>query len=192
MVTVNIAGELECDYDKDPTNLYAFIEERNWKAVLEQTKTFPEEVHTFVFRTSESGLLRWRLLPIHAAILNDAPQEVLDAFLKADKTCASAKDDQGMLPLHLAIKKHQSPEAINALVAAFPDSVDEQDDKGVTPFQMAQTTSSKHKDYYQRALKRGSPTYSAITASFADLFCGVTLPKMTSDPKTAFGLLPIS
>lgn len=184
-------GELGCDFDKDPTNLYLLIQNRDWEGVHYQAQHFPQEVKTFVFRKTEDGILKWRLLPLHGAILNDAPNDVLDTLINAYRLGTQKQDDHGMLPIHLAIKKHAAKEAINLLLAAYPECVDVKNYQGLTPYEMAQSSSSKHKDYYLRALKRGSPTYSAVTASLSDLLCGVSLPKLTSDPRTAFGMLAV-
>ena len=91
-----------------------------------------------------------------------------------------------MLPVHLAVKKHADPETLNMLLAAYPEAIDVCNFHGMTPYKMAETSSSKHKAYYLRALKRGS-THSAITASLADLMCGIQLPSVADlDPRRMF------
>lgn len=186
---MNKSGELECDFEKNPTHLYLLVQQRDWDGVKYQAANFESEVKTFVYRRSADGLLKWRLLPLHAAVLNDAPVDILECLLNVYKHAAAVPDDHGMLPLHLAIKKHVEPESINVLLAAYPDSIDIANFNGVTPFQMAQTSSSVHKAYYQRALRRGTRTYSAVTESMRDLMCGVSLPTLSSDPRTGFGMM---
>ncbi len=181
--------ELDCDYEKNPTNLYLLIQQGDWDSVDHQAGHFPDEAKTFVSRHDATGLLKWRLLPIHCAILHDAPISTLETLLRAYKEGAQAKDDHDMLPMHLAIKKHVSPEVINLLLVSYPECVDVTNGHGMTPYQMAETSSSKHQAYYLRALKRGSPTYGAVTATMSDLLCGMSLPEFTSDPRTGFGLL---
>ena len=78
-------------------------------------------------------------------------------------------------------------DAINMMLAAYPECIDVQNGKGQTPHQLAQTSSSPHKEYYLRALKRG-PTYSAVTASLSDLLCGVSLPEFSLDKTKPFGM----
>lgn len=182
-------GELECDFEKNPTHLYLLVQQRDWEGVKYQAVHFEIEAKTFVYRRSPDGILKWRLLPLHAAVLNDAPVDVLEGLLKAYEVGASVPDDHGMLPIHLAIKKHMEPEAINVLLAAYPDCIDVPNFNGISPSQMAQSSSSAHKEYYTRALRRGTRTYSAVTESMSDLMCGVSLPKLSSDPRTGFGMM---
>jgi hypothetical protein len=88
---------------------------------------------------------------------------------------AKEKDDQGMLPIHIAIKKHAEPSVINVLLSSFPKCLDVKCDKtDMTPFQMAISSSSVHRRYYLRALRKGSATHKAITADpLSDLLCGI-------------------
>ena len=181
--------EMECDFDKNPTSLYLAIQQRDWDGVRYQAENFPAEARTIVFRKDpETDLLKWRLLPIHAAVLSDAPIEILEVLLKAYKDGAKSQDDHGMLPIHLALKKHADPDKINLFLAAYPECIKVENYDGMTPVQQAQTSSSEHKDYYLRALKKG-PTYNAVTGSMSDLLCGVSFPSMEEmDPRRAFGL----
>lgn len=171
---------VEVDYEKNPTTLYQLILRQDWDGVVYQTRHFDEEARVFVYRCDDQGLLKWRLLPLHCAILHDAPSNVVECLLKAYKAGAHAQDDHGMLPIHLAIKKHAPPETINLLLAAYPKCIEVANSNGYTPLQMAETTSSKHKKYYLRALTPGTSTYEAVTATFSDLLCGVNLPELIS------------
>mmetsp|Transcript_28021 Transcript_28021/g.49700 ORF Transcript_28021/g.49700 Transcript_28021/m.49700 type:complete len:126 (-) Transcript_28021:177-554(-) len=96
------------------------------------------------------------------------------ALINAYPDSAKETDDQGMLPIHIAIKKHVEPEVLNILLAAFPGCVDVKSEKsGLTPLEMATSSSSVHKEYYIRALTKGSATYSAISDPLSDLLCGI-------------------
>ena len=175
---------MECDFDRNPTNLHLAIQQRDWLGVKYQVRHFPKEVRTKVVRKDEKGILLWRLLPIHAAILNEAPDDILQLLLTSYQDGAKSQDDHGMLPIHLAIKKHRPSETINLLLSAYPDCINVQNYHGLTPHQQAETSSSEHKKYYLRALKRG-PTYSAVTGSMSDLLCGVSFPSLSEiDPRT--------
>jgi ankyrin repeat protein len=176
---------MECDYDSNPTNLYVLIQQKDWEGVKYQASNFAEEAQTFVFRKDADDLLKWRLLPLHLAILtDDVPLDVIIALLEAYPGAIDVQDDHGMLPIHLAVKKHMGPEFINLLLGANPDCVDVRNYDDLTPYQMAQKSTSPHKEYYLRALKRGSPTYSAVTATMSDLLCGVSLPSFGAlDPR---------
>lgn len=172
----NDMDETECDFDKGPTNIWMLVEDRDWNGVIYQAKHFPKEARTFVFRSDATATsnnhLRWRMLPLHAAVLGDAPTSVLQSLLRAYRAGARATDDQGMLPIHLAIKKHADPERINVLLATFPECVDVKNNLGLRPIDMAKISSSEHKSYYLRATRRGTSTYSAVTNTLDDLLCG--------------------
>lgn len=169
--TPNYDGMLSCDYEENPTTLYTCIQQADWLGVKYQAENFGEEAQTLVCRKFKNGTLKWRLLPLHAAILMDAPFDVVKSLLDAFPGGAQVQDDQGMLPVHLAIRKHANEDTINVLLATYPDCVDIPNGDGHIPYQMAEKSSSAHRAYYLRALQRG-PTHSAVTASFSDLFCG--------------------
>ena len=58
----------------------------------------------WMVRKESNGRLKWRILPLHAAILFRAPHSVIDVLLQCYPISARQKDDQGMIPLHLAMK----------------------------------------------------------------------------------------
>jgi hypothetical protein len=166
---------LECDFNDNPTTLYLMIQDNDWSSVNERAKLFPEEVRTWIVRTNPDTLnLQWRILPLHAAILSQAPQDVLETLLSVYSLAAKEQDDVGCLPIHWAIKKHCEPETINVLLAAYPKCVQIKNNAGVTPVEQSQQSSSPHKEYYLRALSPG-PTYNAVTQSMSDLLCGINV-----------------
>ena len=58
------------DFDENPTVLYRFIQMKRWARVMEVVKENPEDAKIWIFRTEEDGIgLRWRLLPLHAALI---------------------------------------------------------------------------------------------------------------------------
>ena len=58
------------DFDDNPTDLYRFIQMKRWGRVMEVIQKSPEEAKIWIFRTEEDGTgLRWRLLPLHAALI---------------------------------------------------------------------------------------------------------------------------
>jgi hypothetical protein len=161
------------------------VHQKDWEGVKYQAANFSDEVRTFVYRKGPDGLLKWRLLPLHLAILSGGvPLDVLETLLEAYPGAADVQDDHGMLPIHLAIKKHLDPDVVNLLLASNPDCIEVKNYDDLTPYQMAQKSSSPHQKYYVRALRRGSPTYSAVTATLSDLLCGVKIPSSwTMDPR---------
>lgn len=154
----------ERDFDKDPTVLFALLQKKEWKAAIERSHNHQEEAKVWVSRKEKDGRLRWRLLPIHAAIVFKAPEDVIETLLAAYPKGAQAKDDQGMLPLHLAFRNGSSEEIVNFLLLTFPQSIDVKDRKGRTPLVLAQASTYPNKDAYLRALERGPAYYVAAAA----------------------------
>ncbi len=154
----------ERDFDKNPTVLFALLQKKEWKAAIERSRNHHEEGRVWVSRKEKDGRLRWRLLPIHAAIVFKAPEDVIEALLVAYSKGAQAKDDQGMLPLHLAFRNGSSEDIVRLLLIAFPQSIDVKDRKGRTPLVLAQASTSPNKDAFMRALERGPAYYVAAAA----------------------------
>jgi hypothetical protein len=154
----------ERDFDADPTDLYVMIQKKAWKETVKQAQESPEEARIWVSRNEKDGRLRWRLLPIHAAIIFKAPEDVVEALLAAYPKGAQSKDDQGMLALHLAFRNGSTEGVVNLLLVAYPQSIDVKDRKGRIPLVLAQASTSPNRDAFMRALERG-PTYYAVAAA---------------------------
>ena len=86
--------EEEREFSKNPTVLYALVQKKLWKEVIARTQTHPDEARVFIVRKGKDGSMRWRLLPIHAAIVFKAPEDAIDALLTAYPEAAQKKDDQ--------------------------------------------------------------------------------------------------
>ena len=157
-------SRLECDYDLDPTKLYEALQLRNWDAAVDRCKEADYEARTWVSRKEKDGKLRWRLLPLHAAIIFKAPEIVVEALLAAYPKAAESKDDQGMLPIHLAFRSGSSEGIVDILLAAYPQSVEVKDRKGRIPLVLAQACTSPNRESFMRALERG-PSYYAVAAA---------------------------
>jgi hypothetical protein len=129
---------LECDFDKSPTDLYLCLMRKDWSGAIRRCVQRPDEAKTWIYRKEPAGTLRWKLLPIHAAVIFNAPVPVIDSLLHSFAEGASYKDDQGMVPLHLAIRMNSDHSVVEKLVAAQPESVKAQDRKGRTPRALAE------------------------------------------------------
>lgn len=151
------------DFDKNPTVLYALVQKKLWKETMARAKKSPGEARAFICRREKDGRVRWRLLPLHAAIVFKAPEEVVETLLTAFPKAAEAKDDQGMLPLHLAFRNGASEAAVNLLLLAYPQSVDIPDRKGRVPLTLAKAASSPNCEVYIKALEKG-PSHYAVTS----------------------------
>jgi len=116
-------GEIICDYDRSVTDLYEMLESSEWEKACAQCRTHPEEVHTWVSRRDTNDNIRWKLLPLHAAVIFQAPLPVIEDLLKEHPIAAAKRDDQGMLPLHLAFRHKSDESVIEKLLRQYPGSV---------------------------------------------------------------------
>ena len=65
-----VPGPFLRDFDENPTDLYRFIQMKRWGRVMEAIQKAPEQAKIWIFRTEEDNIgLRWRLLPLHAALI---------------------------------------------------------------------------------------------------------------------------
>jgi len=157
----------ECDYDTNPTELYLAVQRKDWEGAVDRVVACPQEASTWVSRKEADGKLRWRLLPLHAAIIFRAPEKTISALLGAFSQGAACKDDQGMLPLHLAFRNGCDEDSVNLLLMAHPQSIDVQDRKGRTPLVLAQNSTHANRDMYISALEKG-PAYYAVASAAKD------------------------
>jgi len=126
----------ECDYDNNCTRLYSLLQKSEWDFALLRIGTFPSESQTWVKRL-ENGKLRWRMLPIHAAIIYKAPQNVVSALIEAYGDGLKSQDDQGKLPLHLLVRQKNFDDGIfDLLVNNYPKAVFVKDKRGRSPKEM--------------------------------------------------------
>jgi len=145
-----IGNSLECDYDINPTFLYQAVEAKQWKHVLKCFDDLPSDARaqaaTWVVRKERNGKLRWRLLPIHAAIIFNSPIEVVETLLQEYPIGAQQKDDQGMLPLHLAFRSEANWDVLEELLTAYPQAISVKDRKGRVPIQCSSFSTSNNDD----------------------------------------------
>jgi hypothetical protein len=80
--TTSSPKQFEADRDANPTNLYLAIEEKDWDGVKYQAENFPDEARTWIRREiPTTKKLRWRLLPLHAALLNGATSDAVVSII---------------------------------------------------------------------------------------------------------------
>ena len=97
------------------------------------------------------------MVPLHHALCNSAPLDIIMALVDAAPESATildnwgrtplqllmplakVKDRNGMLPLHFqaAHSKTLTVNFLKFLIAAYPDSIDVRDNRGMLPFQYA-------------------------------------------------------
>jgi hypothetical protein len=181
----------ECDYDTNPSELYLAVQRKDWDGALERVATCPQEASTWVSRKEADGKLRWRLLPLHAAIIFRAPEDTISALLFAFAQGAACKDDQGMLPLHLAIRNGCDENVVNLLLMAYPQSIEIQDRKGRTPMVLAQQSTHANRDLFIRALEKGSAFYVEANAVKDVENAGIMVPAMPDAYPSVLNSLPM-
>ena len=166
---------LECDYDVNPTELYQAIESKKWDRVEELFMNEPartqKQAATWVSRKETNGKLRWRLLPIHAAVIFQSPAGIVEKLLHECPSAAQAKDDQGMLPLHLAFRtKNTDWETIEELITSYPQAIFIKDRKGRSPLECglaaasaAITSEASKTDSQPQTVSRNSSLMGALS-----------------------------
>ena len=108
--------------------------------------------------TTKQKTVRWRMLPLHAALLFNGPIEVIKTLIKIYPQACSAHDDQGMLPLHLAFRNGSSEEIVLLLVQTYPEAIQRVDYKGRLPSMLAPKDAKDYGSTIGEVFVRG-PTY---------------------------------
>ncbi|KAL3765197.1 hypothetical protein ACHAWU_010388 [Discostella pseudostelligera] len=105
---------------------------------------------------NDATKLRWKLLPLHAAIVLGAPSEVTEAILKAYPNAAKKRDERGSLPVHLAASRldvdSEGEKIVLQLFGTFPDSIDFLDSKGRSPTELATLARARKEIAEQRKM----------------------------------------
>lgn len=132
--------ELVCDYDTSATLLYRLLEASKWEEAKRRARSHPEEVQTWIMRRDKKTLrTRWRLLPLHACIIFQAPSELISLMVDKYPEGVKCQDDQGMLPLHLLFrhKRTSDSDLLNILLTRYEKGVAVKDNKGRLPIDHA-------------------------------------------------------
>jgi len=128
--------EMTCDYDKSATILYELLEASSWDEAIRRCRDNPDEARTWIVRKDKSMNIRWKLLPLHASIIFQAPTSVASSILDAYRLAARRQDDQGMLPLHLAFRhKQEDEDLLDSLLREYPKAVLERDKRNRVPLE---------------------------------------------------------
>ena len=112
-----------------------------------------------VSRQRHPKVLRWRMLPLHGAVLFNAPVNVVETLIKAHPAGCSAEDDQGMLPLHLAFRVGASEDIVLALLDVYPEAIEITDYKGRVPSMLAPKDAMDYGDTIGEAYIKGPSFY---------------------------------
>jgi hypothetical protein len=155
----------EADYDTAPTILIKLIERKMWEQAITRCEDHPDEAAIWMCRRKETKEdknsnedVRWKILPIHSAIVLNAPTSVVEALVDAYPAGLRYGDDRGMLPLHMAFRLGSSLETTTVLVDAYPDALKKKDAKNHTPLHILKA----YKRKYERATKSGQELTSDL------------------------------
>jgi hypothetical protein len=157
--------ELVCDYDTNVTALYELLESSQWDQARSRCRTHPQEVRTWILRRdANTNQTRWKLLPLHAAVIFQAPTPVVASLLESFVAASSKRDDQGMLPLHLAFRHHHSGDEtqLEMILQHYPAGVTVRDRRERSPLDHGKdaTFSSKLMQLYASAHANMMPSDS--------------------------------
>jgi len=131
----------EVDYDKNPTDLFQALEARQWAyaghMVGQDNALFKKDCSTWVVAKGKKkgAALRFRALPLHAAVVFGAPDNLTKAILAAYPLAAKGRDVKGRLPIHLACEHDVSDEVLFLLINAFPKAFYAKDKLEKTPLE---------------------------------------------------------
>ena len=96
-------------------------------------KELRSQARTWIVRRERNGVLRWRMLPLHAAMAFNAPFEVVLRLYHLYPGAVRCRNDQGMLPLHQCFKHGNEDKVLELLLDVFPEALEVVDDKGRLP-----------------------------------------------------------
>jgi len=156
----------EVDYDTKPSVLIKLIEKKMWTQAITRCADYPEEASTWMCRLQEvktAGAtkkeVRWKILPIHSAIVLHSPVELIESLVDAYPQGLRKGDDRDMLPLHMAFRLGASPETTAVLVDAYPDALKKRDSKGHTPLHILKAYRRKYQKESASGSKKSKGTF---------------------------------
>ena len=187
MLMCDVTSPDEVDFQRNPTGLYIAVHTKNWALAIDRAGSYPAEAGIWVVRlddvkstptdavmtsprankqiptpthaTPGQRVVRWRMLPLHAAVLFGAPIPVIKALVKANINACACQDDQGMTPLHLAFRAGSNEEVVVTLLSACPESIEVVDYKGRMPSMLVPKHTMSYADTIAEAFIRGPSQY---------------------------------
>jgi hypothetical protein len=102
----------------------------NTKVKQYQSKLLTQARTWIVRRERGSGVLKWRMLPIHFALTYQAPFEVVSRLYHLYPGSVRCRDHRGMLPLHICFFRGGEDRVLELFLDVFPDALNVKDDKG--------------------------------------------------------------
>ena len=96
-------------------------------------KELQSQARTWIVRREKSGVLRWRMLPLHAALVFNAPFDAVLRLYHLYPGAIRCRNDLGMLPLHHVFMYGNEDRILELFVDVFPEAMTVVDDKGRLP-----------------------------------------------------------
>jgi hypothetical protein len=98
-----------------------------------------DQARTWVtyFDENDKDKFHWSILPLHLAIILDAPFTTIRRLVELYPDSVKCTDDQNMLPLHIAMRHGSSNRVVDFLFCAFPDALNAKGKNDLTPLECA-------------------------------------------------------
>ena len=96
-------------------------------------KSAAERARLNALRRKNLRVLRWKQLPLHAALIFMAPPSITKQIIELFPYALRCADDKGMLPLHLAFRQAVPDDILTILLKLFPNAMHVKDKKGRLP-----------------------------------------------------------
>jgi len=131
---------VEKNYETECPPLYDAIESveypADWKKVTTLLKEddAAKQAGMWVTRydAEDKNKVKWSQLPLHLAIVCQAPYEVIETLVQLYPQALQCTDDQHMLPLHLALRHGSSDDVVVLFLNEFPDAINAKGKNGRT------------------------------------------------------------
>ena len=112
---------------------HAQREKEKEKLTKKRKEELRTQARTWIIRRERNGKLRWRMLPIHAALAFNAPFDVVVRLYHLYPGGIRCRNDQGMLPLHHVFKYGSEDKILELFLDVFPEALTVLDDKKRLP-----------------------------------------------------------
>lgn len=174
--------EVAVDYKENPTKLFLLLQQKSWGLAMKRLKKRPDEAEVWVYRKvapenatasdpdqtqeeTKPAKYRWKLLPLHAAIVLGAPLEVTTKILLTYPEAARKMDERGSLPVHLAASRldvdDDGEKIVLQLFGVYADSIDIKDRNGRTAPELAKLARARKAAEKQRLMETATRVSSA-------------------------------
>ncbi|XRB22513.1 hypothetical protein RI054_31g123650 [Pseudoscourfieldia marina] len=121
-------GEFIADSSMAPSTVLEFCRNSKWQDAVRRLNSHPNEAK----QKNKDGDL-----PLHWAVANNAPVEVVSKLIDAYRDGVQVKNNNGNLPLHYAANYNAPVEVISKLLDAYRDGAQVKNNDGNLPLHLA-------------------------------------------------------